>query len=525
SDIRILSSAGGLVAADRFVGKDSILSGPAGGVVGFASVAENAGFAKAIGFDMGGTSTDVARYDGGYTLEYETIKAGVRIVSPMMAIETVAAGGGSICGFDGVKLVVGPASAGADPGPACYGRGGPLAVTDINLALGKIAAEQFPFPLDHAAMTQKLEACRNEVREATGTDYTTIELADGFLKITNANMAAAISSVSIAQGVDPRDYVLVAFGGAAAQHACAVARELGIRQVLNHPDAGILSAYGIGQANVTRFASAGVYKPYSSNAFTSLEQRFVELAADCRRQIEAEGISPDQITVHRALDLRYVGYDSALTVAEPQSGDYAAAFADQHQRRYGYIHESRELEIVAARVEAVGHCRQTVEPSRRVETRRIEAEQTRTVYFDAAPHRTRLYERTNLKPGDLVAGPAVVLEPMSTTVVDPGWQAEVLTGGELLLTDATENQSAVVETEADPVMLEIFNNHFASIAEQMGITLRNTSISVNVKERLDFSCALFTPEGHLVVNAPHIPVHLGAMGETVRCIIADNPAM
>ena len=266
SDLRLLTSAGGLVSATQFLGKDSILSGPAGGVVGFARVAQAAGFDRAIGFDMGGTSTDVSRFDGEFELEYETEKAGVRVVSPMMAIETVAAGGGSICRFDGVKLTVGPESTGADPGPACYGRGGPLAVTDINLFLGKILSEQFPFPLYHEQVEQRLADLADEVEQATGTEMSPTELAMGFLRVANTNMAKAIRSISIAKGYDPRDYVLVAFGGAAPQHACAVADELGVESILLHPDAGILSAYGIGMAEVVRHRVQGVYRCYQEDA-------------------------------------------------------------------------------------------------------------------------------------------------------------------------------------------------------------------------------------------------------------------
>ena len=273
AELRIMTSAGGLVTADKFVGKDSILSGPAGGVVGFSRVAQAAGFEKAIGFDMGGTSTDVSRFDGRYELEFETEKAGVRVVAPMMSIETVAAGGGSICGFDGVKLVVGPDSAGADPGPACYGRGGPLAVTDLNFYLGKILPAYFPFPLDRAAVEQRLQTLCDEIATATGARYTPVELADGFTRVANANMVKPIRSISIAKGYDPRDYLLVSFGGAAAQHACAVAGELGMKHVVNHPDSGILSAYGIGLADVVRFGEQGVYQPYSEQTVNGLNDR------------------------------------------------------------------------------------------------------------------------------------------------------------------------------------------------------------------------------------------------------------
>lgn len=523
--LRIMTSAGGLVEADSFVGKDSILSGPAGGVVGFSRVAQAAGFERAIGFDMGGTSTDVARFEGRYELQYETEKAGVRVVAPMMAIETVAAGGGSICSFDGVKLVVGPDSAGAAPGPACYGRGGPLAVTDLNFYLGKILPEHFPFPLSRGSVHQRLVALADEIRQATGADYDPLTLCDGFLRVANSNMVKAIQSISVAKGCDPRDYVLVAFGGAAGQHACAVARELGMKRVLNHPDAGILSAYGIGLADVVRHRAQGVYSGYSEQAVSQLRGLFDELAEQARREVLAEGIAAERIEVHRLLDVRYRGLDAFLTIAEPVEGTYAMAYEAEHEKLYGYRHRGRELEIVAARVEVVGHTVDVTAAGANVAPRDAVAERTVATFFDAREHQTAVYDRRKLRPGDRIAGPAVVFEAVATTVIDPGWRAEVLARGELLLTDETGLERAAVSTEVDPVMLEIFNNQFAGIAEQMGITLRNTSSSVNVKERLDFSCAVFTAAGDLVVNAPHIPVHLGAMSETVKRIVADNPGL
>jgi len=524
--LQILTSAGGLVEAERFVGKDSILSGPAGGVVGFAQVARAAGFEQAIGFDMGGTSTDVSRWDGRHELEYETEKAGVRVVAPMMAIETVAAGGGSVCHFDGVKLAVGPDSAGAEPGPACYGRGGPLAVTDLNLFQGKIPPDHFPFPLDRQAVETRLHDLCDAVDRATGSRYEPHALADGFLRVANANMVKAIRSISIAKGCDPRRYVLVAFGGAAGQHACAVARELGIGQVLNHPDAGILSAYGIGLADVVRHAAEGIYRPYSPRAIAEMAETFDRLTIDPRREVGDEGVPPERIEVRRSLDLRYQGLDAYLTIAEPDADrTFAEAYAAEHRKLYGYTHEDRPLEIVAARVEVVGRSACVATEPGETHARVPESQRATEAWFDAAPHRTAVFDRQSLRPGDRITGPAILSEPRATTVIDPGWEAEVLPRGELLLSDMEGTSTVTASTEADPVMLEIFNNQFAGIAEQMGITLRNTSASVNVKERLDFSCAIFTPRGELVVNAPHIPVHLGAMSETVRTIAAENPGI
>jgi len=530
--LRIMTSAGGLVAAEQFVGKDSILSGPAGGVVGMARAAQAAGFTRAIGFDMGGTSTDVARFDGRFEMEYETEKAGVRIVAPMTSIHTVAAGGGSICKFDGVKLVVGPESGGADPGPACYGRGGPLCVTDLNFYLGKILPERFPFPLDRGAVDRRLAELIEAVAGATGKRYEPHELCDGFLRVANANMAKAIRAVSIAKGYDPRDYVLTAFGGAAGQHACAVARELGMTQVLIHPDAGLLSAFGIGQADVVRHRVEGVYLPCSAATLDGLAERFGQLAAESEQEVRAEGIAPERIAVRKLVDLRYRGVDAALTIEYAVNGtvaDLVATYETEHRRLYGYLHQGRELELVAVRVEATGRTPDYDAPSQSLVEREPRCERNVAAFFDGREQPTQVFERETLRAGDRLQGPAIVLERFATTIIDPGWSAEMLARGELLLTDrgappAAANLAAAT-TEADPVQLEIFNNQFAAIAEQMGITLRNTSSSVNVKERLDFSCALFTARGELVVNAPHIPVHLGAMGETVRAILADNPEM
>jgi len=534
AELRIMTSAGGLASAEQFVGKDSILSGPAGGVVGFSRVAVAAGFTRAIGFDMGGTSTDVSRYDGRYELEYETEKAGVRVVAPMMAIETVAAGGGSICTFDGTKLVVGPDSAGADPGPACYGRSGPLAVTDLNFYLGKILPERFPFPLSQTAVEARLAPLVREIAAATGREYSFIELCDGFLRVANSNMIKAIQSISVAKGCDPRDYVLVAFGGAAGQHSCAIAHELGMRQVLLHPDAGILSAYGIGLADVVRHGASGVYRPYSEQAVAELDALFDELAATARQEVIGEGIEAARIEIRRHLDLRYQGLDAYLTVPTPTQGTYAEAYAAEHERLYGYTHAGRGLEIVAARIEAIGHTVDHLPESQRLPATEPQAEQIVTAHFDGRPHDTRVFARAKLKPGDRVVGPAIIYEDVSTTLIDPDWQGEVLSGGELVLSVLKSDADARVNSDPfqpidiarpDPATLEIFNNRFAGIAEQMGITLRNTASSVNVKERLDFSCAVFTATGDLVVNAPHIPVHLGAMGETVRRVLTDNPNM
>ena len=526
SRLKMMTSAGGLVDADYFVGKDSILSGPAGGVIGFSRVAQRAGFERSIGFDMGGTSTDVSRFDGTYEREFETKKAGVRIVAPMLAIETVAAGGGSLCGFDGVKLHVGPQSAGADPGPACYGRGGPLTVTDVNLYLGRIIPSRFPFPLDRNAVESRLqELCEQIAASPLGKRYTPVELAEGFRQIANANMVRAIRGISVARGYDPADYALVTFGGAGAQHACEIARALGMQRILIHPFAGILSAYGIGLADVRRFREHSVLASCSPETLSKLEPVFLEMETAARDEVRREGIAEADIAPSiRSLDMRYAGVDTTINV--PADGDYIAKYEQLHRQLYGYIHKGRGIEIVAARVEVIGRTPDPVEPSATSEPRSPDPSETVDAIFGGAVRETGVFYRENLRPGDRLDGPAILCESVSTVVVDPGFSAEISERGELVLTDCDAAESTVqMDAAPDPVHLEIFNSLFASIAEQMGITLQQTSISTNVKERLDFSCAIFDSEGGLVVNAPHIPVHLGAMGETVKRILADNPEM
>lgn len=532
SRLKLMSSAGGLISADRFVGKDSILSGPAGGVIGYSRVAQVAGFSKAIGFDMGGTSTDVSRFDGACDIEYETRKAGVRVVAPTLAIETVAAGGGSVCDFDGIKLTVGPASAGADPGPACYGRGGPLTVTDMNFFLGKILPERFPFPLQREIVETKLKALCVRISESTSSMvYTPVQLAQGFLDIANASMVRPIRNISVAKGYDPREYVLVTFGGAGAQHACAVARELGIRQVLSHPWSGILSAFGMGQADVRRHQAKSVLRLYRDGILEDLEPIFRELEAKATAEVLAEGIPAELIqSPARSIDLRYSGIDATLNVLRPTDGNYVSRFLEMHQQLYGYVHTDRTLEVTAARVEVVGRTPQPRELQSPVTLRHPVPSARTQVWFAGQECSTAVFTRQELKPGDRIAGPAIVCEPTSTVVIDPNFEAVIGSRGEIVLTDqgTPENGRSLTQsmsTAADPVRLEIFNNLFASIAERMGTTLQRTSFSTNVKERLDFSCAIFSADGGLVVNAPHIPVHLGAMSVTVKRVIADNPVI
>lgn len=534
SKLRMMTSAGGLVDADHFVGKDSILSGPAGGVIGFSRVARQSGFDKSLGFDMGGTSTDVSRFDGQYELEFETQKAGVRIVAPMLAIETVAAGGGSVCSFDGVRLFVGPQSAGADPGPACYGRGGPLTVTDINVFLGRVLPQHFPFPLDVSAVESRLrQLCDEIAKSPLGTKYEPVELAEGFRRIANANMVRALRRISVAKGYDPAEFALVSFGGAGSQHACAMARELGIKDVLIHPFAGILSAYGIGLADVRRFSERSILTTWQGHELPeSVGNCFKELAGEARHEVEAEGVSDERIGApQRSLDLRYQGIESTINVVEPADGNWRAAYESQHRARYGYCHSRRDLEIVAARVEVVGSMPEPPDNAQPLVERVPDPAENAIVYFEGKPVETPVFTRSQLQPGDHFQGPAIVCEPTSTVVVEPGFTAKILSRGEIVISDGggsvvksndVAGRAAGYRSEdIDPVTLEIFNNLFAAIAEQMGVTLQMTSFSTNVKERLDFSCAIFTPTGDLVVNAPHIPVHLGAMSETVKWLLAD----
>jgi len=566
SDVRFMTSSGGLVTAERFTGKESVLSGPAGGVIGCARLAqetkpgfsesrastgneaglsEKPGFGHIIGFDMGGTSTDVSRYDGRFEYEYETVKAGVRIVTPMLAIETVAAGGGSICGFDGVKLFAGPQSAGADPGPACYGRGGPLTVTDCNVFLGRIPADCFPFALDRAAIERRLQTlCAEIARSPFGKQYTPHELAAGYLDIADAAMARAIRKVSVAKGYDPADYALVPFGGAGGQHACALARLLGMSRIVAHPWAGVLSAYGIGHADVRRFRQQAVLQPFHAATLAELQPRIREMADAARAEVLAEGIPADRIAeAEVSLDLRYRGVESAISIPTPADGDYERDYAARHRQLYGYDRPGRPLEIVAVRVEVTGRSRTELQESQRIAdagTPRA-THPEHTAWFGGVALTTPVFTRAELRPGHVITGPAIIAEPTSTLVIEPGFTARVLSRGEVVIETAfsrdpqgsapsgsTRAQSAPPRVAAkrdhvDPVQLELFHHTFGSIAEQMGLTLQHTSVSTNVKERLDFSCALFDPQGGLVVNAPHIPVHLGAMSETVRCVLRDNP--
>ena len=531
SSLKLMTSAGGLVSREHFSGKDSVLSGPAGGVVGAARIARQFGFNRVIGFDMGGTSTDVSRSESvdGIDLferEYESHKAGVRIVTPMMAIETVAAGGGSVCWFDGTKLRVGPESAGADPGPACYGKGGPLSITDVNLFLGRIVAEQFPFPLDDCAVEHRLQQLCDELLTA-GFSHSLLELAEGFVKIANHSMATAISTVSIARGYDPDDHVLMSFGGAGSQHCCAVAENLGMSQILDHPQSSILSAVGIRLADRASHMTLAIDESVDAQLSQRIESRFVRLETQATDRLRIDD-SNQPVTLRRRLDMRYAGTDQFLTIESSSDETWDTLFRRQHRRRFGYVHD-RTIEVVALRVEAIlkGHRLAAVAPADRL--RSLEPNAFQQMFFAGVNYLAGEFERGMISAGDQIEGPAIVSDRYSTTIVDPGWSARCIGEGTLLIertpvgNDSALRVSDSASDTPDPVQLEIFNRSFASISRQMGIVLQLTSVSVNVKERLDFSCAIFTSHGSLVVNAPHIPVHLGAMGETVRQVIQRNP--
>ncbi len=534
SELRLMGSAGGLLTARDFSGKDSLFSGPAGGVVGCQQVARQAGLRRALGFDMGGTSTDVSRSDDDLDLVFEVRKNGLRVVAPMLAIETIAAGGGSLCRFDGVKLTVGPESAGADPGPACYGQGGPLTVTDMNLILGRILPEHFPLPLDVAAAEQQLEVLRGQIAASFGVHYSLPELAAGFVTIANAHMARAMETVTLHRGVHPRDYGLVAFGGAAPQHACGVARLLGIRHVAVHRDAGLLSALGIGWADVAHHAEHGIDSELNPESLARAHQVLDGLADEVRHRTLRDGVPADRIRIVRTLELRFRGQDATLAVEEPSTlDDVRAAFERAYRSRHGYLQQGRALELVLARARSQGRAsprhpfaaEYPQPPCRGFQKGETHdgGKQFATTYFGADPVQVPVYRWHDLRQAANGHGPAIVVTEHATVLVEPGWQARRAGEDMLVLEDEAGASRLTVSQDADPIQLEVFHHAFMGIAEHMGIALQQSARSVNVKERLDFSCALFTPQGDLVANAPHVPVHLGAMSETLRSMLRHHP--
>ena len=540
-----MQSNGGLVDAARFQGKNAILSGPAGGIVGAAKVAARAGISRVIGFDMGGTSTDVTHFAGELERRFETEVAGVRICVPMMHIHTVAAGGGSICWFDGARLRVGPESAGANPGPAAYRRAGPLTVTDCNVTLGRLPPDFFPrifgpsgdLPLDKERVAEAFRELGAQIQARSGKSLTPDELAGGFLRIAVENMANAIKKISVARGYDVTKYTLVTFGGAGGQHACAVADALRMERVLIHPLAGVLSAYGIGQAELRALRESSVELPLSAEGVAGAELALAGLEEDARRELQFQHSETESVI--RKFHVRYRGTNTALPVAGGSLTNITEAFQAAHRSRFGFTMDpdERGLVIAAVSVEAIGRNeigRDELPLVRGDRGSTLGTEQTRMsgssslpfpmasteVVFDEKRRTTPVFDRERLAPGSKIAGPALVIERTTITVIEPGWQGEITEERDLMLTRIVPRAfRTAIGTEVDPVLLEVFNNLFMSIAEQMGVVLQNSAYSVNIKERLDFSCALFDAEGRLVANAPHIPVHLGSMGGAVRSII------
>ena len=537
-----MQSSGGLTDAMAFQGKDAILSGPAGGIVGMARTAEIAGQPKVIGFDMGGTSTDVSHYAGAFEREFETQVAGVRMRAPMMSIHTVAAGGGSILQFDGARFRVGPESAGANPGPASYRRGGPLAVTDANVMVGKVQPAHFPKVFGRAA-NEALDA--DVVREkftaiAQPTGRAPEDVAHGFIQIAVQQMANAIKKISVARGYDVTKYTLQCFGGAGGQHACGVADALGMTRVLVHPLAGVLSAYGMGLADQNVMRETAVELKLVPEHITALRDTLGELALAAQHELEKQEVSRGDIRVHRRVHVRYDGTDSALIVPFPhlQGGDVSnqavmheitQAFEAAYRQRFAFLMQGKALIVEAVSVEAVvagdapSERAHDMHPQRAVPQRDTVRMYTAGNDGQAAWHDAALIVREDLRPGDVIDGPAIIAEQNATTVVEPGWRASLTAFDHLVLERiAPRAIQFAAGTTVDPVLLEVFNNLFMNIAEQMGLQLQNTAYSVNIKERLDFSCALFDAEGNLIANAPHMPVHLGSMGESIKTVIREN---
>jgi 5-oxoprolinase (ATP-hydrolysing) len=519
-----MQSNGGLTDAALFQGRDAILSGPAGGVVGMVRTGQYAGFDKLIGFDMGGTSTDVCHYAGTFERSFETEVAGVRMRAPMMHIHTVAAGGGSILSFREGRFQVGPESAGADPGPACYRKGGPLTVTDCNVMLGKLHPAHFPAvfgpnadqPLDTDVVAERFEVLAEEI----GDGRSPHEVAEGFLRIAVENMANAIKKISVQRGYDVTQYALASFGGAGGQHACLVADALGMKTVVVHPFAGVLSAYGMGLADIR--ALREVQFDAGLDSLEQAEQKLTELARDARAEVESQGIPKDQIRVETRAHLKYAGSHQALAVPFGSAENLNAAFEDAHKSRFGFVSSDRDLVFDMLEVEAIGATDAGAPPAPRYGGAATPVAHV-DMHGSGKARETPIYAREDLPRSTEIAGPAIVSEATGTTMIEPGWAGRIDALGNLILerVEAVRRETAL-GTEADPVMLEVFNNLFMNIAEQMGATLQNTAYSVNIKERLDFSCALFDADGNLVANAPHVPVHLGSMSDAVRTVARLN---
>ena len=528
-DIRLMfmMSSGGLTAAELFQGKDAILSGPAGGVVGMAETGREAGFGRLIGFDMGGTSTDVSHFDGEYERAFETEVAGVRMRAPMMLIHTVAAGGGSILHYDGARFRVGPDSAGANPGPKCYRRGGPLAVTDANVMLGKLIPDFFPKIFgshqDQSLDGNAVKAAFAEMAKDVG-GKSPEEIADGFVKIAVENMANAIKKISVQRGYDVTGYALNCFGGAGGQHACLVADALGMTRVLIHPFSSLLSAYGMGLADIRATREQAIEQTFGDKALKAIERTGGRLGKGAIAEVAGQGVPKAKMKLIVRAHIRYAGTDTALVVAAGSLKSMQRAFEKAHKARFGFIDRNKEMVVEAVSVEAIGGGAKFAEKTTRRSAAKLPAAARKTRFFSQGDwHKANVYTRDQLKPGARVKGAAIIIEPHQTIVVEPGWQAELTAKNHLVLTRAKKlKRSFAIGTHADPVMLEVFNNLFMSIAEQMGVSLQNTAYSVNIKERLDFSCAVFASDGTLVANAPHMPVHLGSMDRAVETIIREN---
>ena len=530
-----MQSSGGLTDAHAFQGKDSILSGPAGGIVGMVRTGQLAGFDKIIGFDMGGTSTDVSHFAGEFEREFETQVAGVRMRAPMMSIHTVAAGGGSVLNFDGSRYRVGPDSAGANPGPASYRRGGPLATTDCNVMLGKIQPAHFPKvfgpnadeALDRDVVVEKFTELADKIFQSTGMRKTPEEVAEGFIEVAVGAMANAVKKISVQRGHDVTEYTLSTFGGAGGQHACLVADALGMTRVFAHPFAGVLSAYGMGLADQAALREKSMEIELAPANLPEIEAQLAALAKDAHAAISSQGVSDERIRVLQRVHVKYEGTDTALMINYDRLDHIIGHFEAGYRQRFAFLMPDKKLIVEAISVEAIGASDapdETVEdlPAR---AGHLQAAEVVKMYSAGEWRETGLYKREDTRPGDVINGPAIIAEKNATTIVEPGWQAQVTALNHLVLNRVVaRTQKKAMGTEADPVMLEVFNNLFMSIAEQMGFRLANTAYSVNIKERLDFSCAIFDAAGNLIANAPHVPVHLGSMGESIKTVISENAA-
>ncbi len=533
--LMFMQSNGGLTDAHFFQGKDAILSGPAGGVVGMVQTSAMAGFDKIVGFDMGGTSTDVSHYDGEYERAFETEVAGVRMRAPMMLINTVAAGGGSVLDFDGARYKVGPDSAGANPGPACYRKGGPLTVTDCNVMLGKLSPDFFPKvfgkkadeALDADSVRKKFAELSQRIKAETGDTRSAEEVAEGFLFIAVENMANAIKKISVQRGYDVTEYVLTSFGGAGGQHACMVADSLGIKKIMLHPYAGVLSAYGMGLADQRIMKENALEEPLVEDQLPSISEALDKLAKEGHAEMLAQGVEEDRIRVDRKLHIKYEGSDTSMVVDFGSLPSTISAFEAAHRQRFGFNTPEKTMIVEAVAVEVIGAGDKVADPILKTSDGSTSNTPVSTdrIFANGTWHNCPFYERESLIVDGRVNGPAVIVESTGTTVIEPGWQAVMTNRGHLILERVEAlSRTKAIGTDVDPVMLEIFNNLFMNVAEQMGTVLEKTAYSVNIKERLDFSCAVFDLNGDLIANAPHMPVHLGSMSESIKSVIRKHKA-